>query len=56
LQGHRELFAIQNGFLNAQPSIMTDTVHIAMMARTVIQMHLVMLEELQEQSAQLSAR
>ncbi len=47
LQGHQELFQIQQAFLQNQPSMGTDAVHIAMLARTTIQMHLVMLQELQ---------
>lgn len=47
LQAHRELLDIQNGFLKAQPSMSSDVAHIAMLARTTIQMHLVLLEELQ---------
>ena len=46
MQGHRELLAIQNDFLQAQPSMSSDVAHIAMLARTTIQMHLVLLEEL----------
>jgi putative membrane protein len=38
IQCHQELLEIQNAFLQAQPSIATDPVHIAMLARTVIQM------------------
>jgi putative membrane protein len=48
LQGHRELLDIQNGFLQAQPSMSSDVAHIAMLARTTIQMHLVLLQELQQ--------
>jgi len=48
LQGHRELLDIQNGFLQAQPSMSSDVAHIAMLARTTIQMHLVLLEELRQ--------
>jgi len=46
LQGHRELLGIQNDFLQAQPSMSSDVAHIAMLARTTIQMHIVLLEEL----------
>jgi putative membrane protein len=49
LQGHRDLLAIQNDFLQAQPSMSSDVAHIAMLARTTIQMHLTLLEELQRQ-------
>jgi putative membrane protein len=48
LQGHRELLEIQNGFLQAQPSMSSDVAHIAMLARTTIQMHLVLLQELHQ--------
>jgi predicted outer membrane protein len=48
LQGHHELLDIQNGFLQAQPSMSSDAAHIAMLARTTIQMHLVLLEELRQ--------
>ena len=48
LQGHHELLGIQNGFLQVQPSMSSDAVHIAMLARTTIQMHLVLLEELRQ--------
>ncbi len=48
LQGHHELLAIQDGFLQAQPSMSSDFAHIAMLARTTIQMHLVLLEELRQ--------
>jgi hypothetical protein len=48
LQGHNELLGIQNGFLQAQPSMSSDVAHIAMLARTTIQMHLVLLQELQQ--------
>ena len=46
LQGHHELLGIQNDFLQAQPSMSSDVAHIAMLARTTIQMHLTLLEEL----------
>jgi putative membrane protein len=48
LQGHQELLSIQNNFLQAQPSMSSDVVHIAMLARTTIQMHLVLLGELRQ--------
>ena len=46
IKGHQELFAIQEEFLNGVP---TDhgREHIAVLARTVIQMHLTMLQDLQ---------
>jgi putative membrane protein len=46
IQGHQQLFAIQQAFLNSKPASM-DHEHIAMLARTVIQMHLTMLADLQ---------
>ena len=46
IQGHQELFAIQQAFLNGNPTN-RDREHIAVLARTVIQMHLVMLQDLQ---------
>ena len=46
LQGHQELFAVQNNFLQAAPSMASDDGHIAMLARTSIQMHLAMLGQL----------
>jgi hypothetical protein len=48
LQGHHELLDVQNSFLQAQPSMSSDVAHIAMLARTTIQMHLVLLEELRQ--------
>ena len=48
LQCHHELLDAQNGFLQAQPSMSSDVVHIAMLARATIQMHLVLLEELRQ--------
>ncbi len=48
IQGHDQLLQIQQGFLHAQPSIDTDPVHVAMLARTVIQMHLTMLQTLRQ--------
>lgn len=46
IQGHQDLFAIQQDFLNSIP-IDRDREHIAVLARTVIQMHLTMLRDLQ---------
>jgi putative membrane protein len=48
LQCHQELLGIQNGFLQPQPSMSSDIVHIAMLARTTVQMHLALLEELRQ--------
>jgi putative membrane protein len=52
LQGHHELLDTQNSFLQGQPSMSSDVVHIAMLARTTIQMHLVLLEELHQMVGQ----
>jgi putative membrane protein len=46
IEGHHQLFAIQQDFLNTRPTVL-DSEHIAMLARTVIQMHLTMLGDLQ---------
>ena len=46
IDGHQELLAIQQAFLNGAP-ISHDNRHIAMLARTVIQMHLTMLQDIQ---------
>ncbi len=48
LQGHTELLDVQNSFLQAQPSMSSDSAHIAMLARTTIQMHLTLLEDLRQ--------
>lgn len=48
IAGHRELLNIQQDFLSGTPPD-RDQEHIAMMARTVIQMHLVMLTDLQNE-------
>ena len=47
LQAHQELYRIQESFLNGAGTMSADSVHVAMLARTVIQMHLTMLQELQ---------
>jgi len=47
IEGHQKLLAIQQAFLNGRPDDM-DHKHIAMLARTVIQMHLTMLGDLQQ--------
>jgi predicted outer membrane protein len=46
IQGHRDLYAVQQDFLNGMP-VDRDREHIAVLARTVIQMHLTMLHDLQ---------
>ncbi len=46
IKGHQELFAIQQAYLNGNPTD-RDREHIAMLARAVIQMHLTMLQDLQ---------
>ena len=45
--GHQRLLAIQEASLRGQPGMGTDAVHVAMLARTVIQMHLTMLQDLE---------
>jgi len=47
IMGHQQLLGIQEAFLQGQPSMATDAVHVAMLARTVIQMHLTMLQTLE---------
>ena len=51
LQGHQELLAIQNGFLQNSRSMAADNVHVAMLARTSIQMHLALLQDIQSMLA-----
>jgi predicted outer membrane protein len=46
VDGHHKLYAIQEEFLNGNPTDM-DREHIAMLARTVISMHLTMLGDLE---------
>jgi len=46
ITGHQELLAIQQSYLNAAPTD-RDYKHVAMLSRTVIQMHLTMLQDLQ---------
>jgi len=47
ITGHQQLLGIQEAFLRGQPGMGTDAVHVAMLARTVIQMHLTMLGDLE---------
>jgi putative membrane protein len=47
LQVHAALLAIQQDFLKGQRVITADPVHVAMLARTVIQMHIALLHDLQ---------
>jgi len=47
VQGHSQLYQVQQAFLQGQNNMATDDVHIAMLARTAIQMHLTMLSDLQ---------
>jgi|tagenome__1003787_1003787.scaffolds.fasta_scaffold20187761_1 putative membrane protein len=47
IQGHTQLLQVQQAFLQGQSSMASDDVHIAMLARTTIQMHLTMLNDLQ---------
>lgn len=49
IQGHTQLLQVQQAFLQGQGSMASDTVHIAMLARTTIQMHLTMLTDLQSE-------
>ena len=46
IEGHQRLLSIQESFLKGQLNMATDPVHVAMLARTVIQMHLTMLQDL----------
>jgi predicted outer membrane protein len=46
LDGHHRLYTIQQEFLDFTPTDM-DREHIAMLARTVIQMHLTMIQDIQ---------
>ena len=46
IDGHQELLAIQQAYLNGVP-ISHDTRHIAILARMAIQMHLTMLQDIQ---------
>jgi predicted outer membrane protein len=48
LQLHHELLDVQNSFLQVQPSMSSDIAHIAMLARTTIQMHLTLLDHLRQ--------
>ena len=49
IQGHQELLAIHNGFLNNQTAMTAEGVHAAMLGRTAIMMHLTMLQDLETQ-------
>lgn len=46
IQTHHDLMAVQQGYLNGRPTVADDR-HIAMLARTTIEMHLTMLADLQ---------
>jgi predicted outer membrane protein len=48
IAGHHQLLAIQQAFLDGRPTDL-DAMHIAVLARTVINMHLTMLQDLQNQ-------
>ena len=53
MDGHTELLTIQNSYLQGkgqetQSMLATDTAHIALLAKTVIEMHITMLGELHE--------
>jgi predicted outer membrane protein len=47
LMGHAQLMQIQQAFLQSQGNMSTDAAHIAMLARTTIEMHLTMLQDVQ---------
>jgi putative membrane protein len=49
IEGHQKLLMIQQEFLSGRPTD-TDHEHIAMLARTVIQMHLTMLDDLRRET------
>lgn len=46
IKGHTQLLEVQEDYLQTQSSISSDEVHIAMLARGVIRMHLAMLNDL----------
>jgi predicted outer membrane protein len=46
IQGHDDLLRIQQEFLRGQHMMSGDAAHVAMLARTVIEMHLTMLHDL----------
>ena len=53
MDGHAELLTIQNAFLqgkgqDTQSMMAADATHIALLAKTVIEMHMAMLKELHD--------
>ncbi len=50
IAGHQELLSLQQGYLDTAPADL-DTKHAAMLARTVIMMHIQMLQDIQTQLA-----
>lgn len=46
IQTHEELLQVQQNFLSQSGTMSSDAVHVAMLARTVIQMHITMLNDL----------
>lgn len=52
LQVHAALLAIQQDYLKGQREISSDPVHVAMLARTTIQMHITMLHDIQSRAQQ----
>lgn len=46
IQTHEELLQVQQNFLSQAGRMTSDGVHVAMLARTVIQMHITMLNDL----------
>lgn len=48
MRGHEQLLHLQETYLKQNGSQPSDTVHVAMMARAVIQMHLTMLQDLRQ--------
>lgn len=48
LEGHEHLLRLQEAFLKQNGSQPSDAVHVAMLARTTIEMHLTMLRDLRQ--------
>lgn len=46
IQGHRQLLQIQQAFIQSQRDMKSGDIHVAMMARTMIQEHLTLLQEI----------
>lgn len=47
IEGHQQLLQVQQEFLSGEGGMTSDAAHVSMLARTVIQMHLKMLADLQ---------